>query len=183
MRRLCGTAWRPDAARLTREPPRDKTPFARFFEAPVEFGAARGCLVFDAAVLDRPAHDRDPHVAGIPAPLLEEAAANVQGDFLSTARAMIRAQIAAGTLSRDSVCRALSLSQRTFVHRLEARGLSYTGLADEAKYEAAQSLMIKGQSIAETAARLGFADPSAFTRAFKAWSGTTPARWRAERGR
>ena len=183
MRRLCGTAWRPDAARLTREPPRDKTPFVRFFEAPVEFGAARGCLVFDAAILDRPVHDRDPHVAGILAPLLEEAAANVHGDFLSTARAMIRTQLAAGTLSRDSVCRALSLSQRTFVHRLEARGLTYTGLADEAKYEAAQSLLIKGQSIAETAVRLGFADPSAFTRAFKAWSGTTPARWRAERGR
>ena len=43
--------------------------------------------------------------------------------------------------------------------------------------------MIEGQSTAETATRLGFADPSAFTRAFKAWSGTTPARWRVERGR
>ena len=144
MRRLCGTAWRPDAVRLTRKPPRDKAPFVRFFEAPVEFGAARGCLVFDAAILDRPVHDRDPHVAGILAPLLEEAAANVQGDFLSTARAMVRTQLAAGTLSRDSVCRALSLSQRTFVHRLEARGLTYTGLADEAKYEAAQSLHDQG---------------------------------------
>ena len=183
MRRLCGAGWRSNEVRLTRGPPRDRTPFAKFFEAPVEFGAARGCLVFDAAILDRPAHDRDPHVAGILAPLLQEAAANAQGDFLSTARSVIRTQLAAGALSRDSVCRALSLSQRTFVHRLEARGLTYTGLADEAKYEAAQGWLIKGQSIAETAARLGFADPSAFTRAFKAWSGTTPARWRAERGR
>ncbi len=183
MRQLCGTAWRPDAVRLTREPPRDRTPFVRFFEAPVEFSAARACLVFDAAVLGRPVHGRDPHIADILAPLLQEAAANAQGDFLSTARAAIRAQLAAGTLSRDSVCRALSLSLRTFVHRLEARGLTYTGLADEAKYEAAQGWLIKGQSITETAARLGFADASAFTRAFKGWSGATPARWRAERRR
>jgi AraC-like DNA-binding protein len=149
----------------------------------VEFGAKAGRLVFDAGVLDQPAHDRDPHVTGVLAPLLHEAAVEAQGDFLSTARAVIRTQLAAGALSRDSVCRALSLSPRTLVHRLEARGLTYSGLADEAKHEAAQRLLLKGQSIAETAARLGFADPSAFTRAFKAWSGTTPARWRSERGR
>ena len=42
---------------------------------------------------------------------------------------------------------------------------------------------MKDKSIAEVAAALGFAEPSAFTRAFKAWSRTTPARWRIHRGR
>ena len=60
--------------------------------------------------------------------------------------------------------------------------MTYSGLADEAKYEAAQSLLMKDKRIAEIAAALGFAEQSAFTRAFKAWSGTTPARWRAARG-
>jgi len=41
---------------------------------------------------------------------------------------------------------------------------------------------MKDKKIAETATILGFAEQSAFTRAFKAWSGTTPARWRADRG-
>ena len=80
------------------------------------------------------------------------------------------------------MARALGVSERTLVHRLDARGLTYSGLADEAKFEAAQSLLRKGETIAETAARLGFADQSAFTRAFKSWSGATPARWRTERG-
>ena len=182
MRQLCGPSWRPDAVRLTRAPPRDRTPFAKVFEAPVAFGAEAGCLVFDARVLDQPVRDRDPHAADILAPLLREAAANAQGDFLATARATIRTQLAAGTLSRDAVARALSSSARTFVHRLKERGVTYTGLAEEAKYEAAQGLLLKGATIAETAARLGFADQSAFTRAFKAWSGgATPARWRAQR--
>jgi len=182
MRQLCDPGWRPNEVRLTCEPPRDRTPYAKFFEAPVEYGAKAGCLVFDAAILGQPVHDRDPHAADILAPLLREAAGNAQGDFVSTARALIRTQLAAGMLSRERVCRALSLSVRTFVHRLEARGLTYSGLADEAKYDAAQDLLRKGETIAETAARLGFADPSAFTRAFKGWSGATPARWRAERG-
>jgi AraC-like DNA-binding protein len=182
MRQLCGPGWRPTEVRLTRTPPRDKTPFTKFFEAPVEFGARAACLVFDAAILDRPVNDRDPHAADILAPLLREAAANAQGDFVSTARAVIRTQLAAGALSRETVCRALGLSTRTLVHRLETLGLTYTALADEAKFEAAQGWLVKGETITETAARLGFADPSAFTRAFKAWSGATPAKWRAARG-
>ena len=40
---------------------------------------------------------------------------------------------------------------------------------------------LKDKRIADIAEILGFADQSAFTRAFKAWSGTTPARWRAAR--
>ncbi len=183
MRQLCGPAWRPSGVRLTRAPPRDRIPFTKFFEAPVEFGAPAGRLVFDAAILDQPVHDRDPHAAEILAPLLREAVASAQGDFVATVRAMIRSQLAAGALSRDAITRGLGLSTRTFVHRLEARGLTYTGLAAEAKFEMAQGMLRNGTTIAETAARLGFADPSAFTRAFKAWSGATPAKWRADRGR
>ena len=182
MRSLCGPAWRPDAVRLTRAAPRDRAAFAKFFEAPIEFGANAGCLLFNAAVLDRPALSGDPHATEILAPLLREAAASAQGDFGSTVRAMIRARLAAGMLSRENVARALGISARTLVHRLEARGLTYSRLADEAKFEAAQNLIRKGETIADIASRLGFADASAFTRAFKTWSGTTPGRWRAGRG-
>jgi AraC-like DNA-binding protein len=40
---------------------------------------------------------------------------------------------------------------------------------------------MKDKTIAEVTKMLGFAEPSAFTRAFKTWSGATPARWRAAR--
>jgi AraC-like DNA-binding protein len=125
--------------------------------------------------------ERNPDYADILAPLLEDAIADAQGDFLSSVRAVIRGQIGAGALSRDRVCRTLGLNARTFAHRLEAFGVTYSGLADEAKYEAAQSLLLKERRIADIAVLLGFAEQSAFTRAFKTWSGATPARWRAER--
>ena len=182
MRRLCGPAWRPSRVQLIRDPPRDRGPFSKFFEAPIDYAEPTGCLVFDAATLDAPVRDRNPDYAEILAPLLEEAAANAPGDFLSAVKLIIRSQIGAGALSRDSVCRALGLNARTLAHRLEAFGVTYSGLADEARYEAAQSLLRKDKPIAEIAAILGFAEQSAFTRAFKAWSGTTPARWRAARG-
>jgi AraC-like DNA-binding protein len=40
---------------------------------------------------------------------------------------------------------------------------------------------MKERRITDIAGLLGFAEQSAFTRAFKTWSGTTPGRWRAER--
>ena len=64
---------------------------------------------------------------------------------------------------------------------LEAFGVTFSGLADEARFEAAQSLLLKDKRIAEVAAVLGFAEQSAFTRAFMRWSGTTPGRWRLQR--
>jgi AraC-like DNA-binding protein len=37
--------------------------------------------------------------------------------------------------------------------------------------------------VSQIAEMLDYAEASAFTRAFKRWSGTTPARWRSERAK
>jgi AraC-like DNA-binding protein len=42
-------------------------------------------------------------------------------------------------------------------------------------------LMDSTMEVSQIAAILGYANASAFTRAFRRWSGTTPARWRATR--
>ena len=179
MRQLCGAKWRADCVRLGRNPPRDKTPFLRFFEAPVEFADSCSCFVFDAGILDQPVRDRKPDYIDVLAPILEKAAAGASADFLATVKLVIRSHISMGAISRDNICRALGISARTLSNRLENYGVSYSSLVDEARFEAAQSLLMKGVAIAEIGAQLGFAEQSAFTRAFKAWSGWAPARWRA----
>jgi AraC-like DNA-binding protein len=154
----------------------------KILRGPIDYSAPSACLLFGAGLLDEPVRGRDPDYAEILAPLLDEAVANARGDFIAAVRSAIRGQIGAGSLSRESVCRALGVNARTLSHRLEALGVTYSGLADEARFEAAQSFLRKDRRISEIAAALGFAEQSAFTRAFKSWSGTTPARWRAGRG-
>ena len=100
---------------------------------------------------------------------------------MTTVRSVIRSQIGVGPITRERVARALDFQPRTFAHRLEALGVSFSKLADEVKYEAARSLLLRDKRMSEIATVLGFAVQSAFTRAFKAWSGASPGRWRAER--
>jgi AraC-like DNA-binding protein len=181
MRQLCGPRWHPRRVELARKRPRDPALFVRFFGAPVHFECARPCLVFNAELLDRSVAGYDPIVAGVLTPLLDRAVADSRPDFLNTVKLIVRAQITSGTLSRDRVSQALGIHPRTLAYRLESHGLTYSGLADEARYDIACGLLLKDKPIAVVADMLGFAEQSGFTRAFKAWTGTTPARWRAER--
>lgn len=183
MRQLCGTGWRPSRALFARKPPRDKKLFAQFFGAPLQFDAPRTCIEFDAAILDVPVRSPDPAYTNILAPLLEEALVNSTPDFLSAVKASVRTHIAAGTLSRDAVCRSLGVGPRELARRLGPLGTTYFQLADESRYDVARGLLLKEKSLSEIASALGFAEPSAFTRAFKSWSGTPPSRWRNSRQR
>lgn len=183
MRRLCGPGWRPTRVRLARNPPRDRSLHARFYRSPIDFAAPRACLDFDATVLDAAAAAYDPELADILTPLLEEALAKIRPDLVFSVRSAIRTQLVSGALSRSDVCDTLRLNPQTLAHRLAPYGVTYTSLVEEARYEAARGLLLKDRSLSEIATKLGFSEQSAFTRAFKAWSGTTPARWRATQGR
>jgi AraC-like DNA-binding protein len=181
MRRFFGQDWRPIRAKFARKPPRDMRLFTQLFDVPLHFDQPRTCIEFDAEALDLPIASHDPDYAEILKPLLEQAARETTPDFLSAIKSIIRTEVAAGTLSRDRLCKALKLTGRTLSNRLEAHGVTYSKLADEARFEAARDLLLRGRPISNVASQLGFAEQSAFTRAFKTWAGAPPARWLADR--
>ncbi len=99
-------------------------------------------------------------------------------------RDLLRAALPA-TLSLDDIARRLYLSPRTIHRRLEEEGSSFRAIKDALRRDMALSRMTKTRdSIAKVAADLGYADPSAFYRAFVEWTGMAPAhyrrRWRDE---
>jgi AraC-like DNA-binding protein len=65
---------------------------------------------------------------------------------------------------------------------LQASHLSLSALIDEARRDVAcASLSRPDAAIKDIAWRVGFSEPSAFHRAFKRWTGMTPAQFRAGR--
>jgi AraC-like DNA-binding protein len=78
------------------------------------------------------------------------------------------------------VARRLHVSRATLARRLAARGMTFQDIKDGLRRDHAIALLARDHlTVAEVADRLGFSEPSAFTRAFKAWTTVAPGRYRA----
>lgn len=74
---------------------------------------------------------------------------------------------------------SLDLSLRSFHRSLAASGLSWRRLLDEVRCERAQQLLVDTDlPVARIALRLGYAEPSNFSRCFRRWTGQTPQAFR-----
>lgn len=81
----------------------------------------------------------------------------------------------------DEAARILRCSPATLRRMLRQEGSSFQAIKDRLRLEMArQALAQPDLSIADIAAQLGFAEPAAFNRAFRQWTGTTPARFRRD---
>jgi AraC-like DNA-binding protein len=79
------------------------------------------------------------------------------------------------------MARHLRMPASTLRHRLRWEGHSYRSIRDELLRGLAQQELSRGRrSVADIACDLGFAEPSAFHRAFRKWFGATPAAYRRE---
>ena len=72
-----------------------------------------------------------------------------------------------------------SMHSRTLHRRLAEFGVTFKELADEIRFEIARRMLEESATpISQIADALDYADASAFTRAFRRWTKTTPAAWR-----
>lgn len=84
--------------------------------------------------------------------------------------------------SREQLADMLGMGVRTLARRLRAEGTSYNALLRRVQTERATNFLRHSSTpVAEIAERMGYSDPAAFTRAFQAWTGDAPSRWRAAR--
>jgi AraC-like DNA-binding protein len=80
-----------------------------------------------------------------------------------------------GDVGMEKIAAKLALSPRTLLRRLTDEGVTFEKVLDELRHAMALDyLRERKTSVNETAYLLGFSDPSAFSRAFKRWTGTNP---------
>lgn len=82
-----------------------------------------------------------------------------------------------GALPQRAMAQRLGTSPRTLRRHLADEGATFAALLDRWRAERALALLTK-QDDASLASALGFSDERAFRRAFRRWTGSTPARLR-----
>ena len=85
------------------------------------------------------------------------------------------------SLSQDEAASRLHMSPRTLHRRLDEEGASFRSIKEALRRDIALARLTKTrQPIARVAADLGYADTSAFYRAFTSWTGLSPERYRKQ---
>ncbi len=157
--------------------------FGRYREQmpPVRFACAANALWIARDVLDWPLPLADEVAHRQALVQVEREYAEVrqeEGDLAERVRAEL-ARAPGGYPGPEELARTLLVSTRTLRRRLEEGGASYRQLLDEARYrDARQWLAASDLDLKTIAARLQFADPANFTRAFRRWAGQTPSAFR-----
>ena len=174
-------AWQLSKVTFTYPEPSNSQFYLDFFQAPVLFSQPLTALYADAAILHlQPSEQR----SQLKNHLIEQFASQqgyAREDYVAHTKMIIQSVLATGEATLSVVANLLKLHPRQLQTELQQRRSSFRQLLDEVRYSEAQlQLSHSFISLTDLALGLGYADETAFSRAFKRWSGLSPSQWRQQ---
>jgi AraC-like DNA-binding protein len=154
--------------------------YNEIFGCPVLFGQPQNALVFPRSYLDV----AQPHADETTRSTFEQAAHRMLLEKTQHCSAVVK-QVRAllyqtkdlSQVRIDRIASQVGLNTRALRRRLGSEGAPFSSLVNEARCRfACEQLRRPESTIKGTAALLGFTETSSFHRAFKRWTGRTPAR-------
>ena len=184
-RAVTGVEWAPLEVRFAHAAPAETSDHERFFRAPLRFTMGENAFSLAADLLALPCTRADAALADLLDRYAAERIARAPGTgrLSDRVRSLLEAELRSGEFSATALAHHLGMSVRSLNRLLSAEGTSYQLLLDGLRHElAARQLSDPRSSVWEVAFQLGFSDLSAFYRAFRRWTGTTPAEFRGRPG-
>jgi AraC-like DNA-binding protein len=157
-------------------PPKDRAAHDGFFGTPVVFDQSDERMTFARALLEMPLRTAASSLAEVLDARMRELEPRFapEDPFVDRVRRVVVELLDERKLRLSSAAARLRLKPRTLQRELERRGLSHQQIVDDVRRERALVLLGVVPTVAEVAYELGFSEPSAFFRAFRRWTGTSP---------
>lgn len=178
-----GAALRPMTVSLRRKTPESTAPYERFFGCPVRFGAEENAFLLSREDADSLLPSSNKQLATVFDKMLGEELAQLdKSNVVARCRAAVLEHLTSGEASAEDTAKQLHMSPRTLQRKLAEVKLTYQQLVDDTRKDLALRYIADvRRSVSDITFSLGFSQPSAFTRAFKRWTGFSPTDYRESR--
>ncbi|MDP2228913.1 MAG: AraC family transcriptional regulator [Moraxellaceae bacterium] len=180
---LTGRNLEPSAIHFDFPEPPQAPEFRRLFRAAVEYNQPETCIIFPSGWLNLPLVQNPLSLSKF---LKDSLALIIVGNaqpigLPEQIRAIISREYGNAFPDFSQVCEQLSMTPQTLRRRLKEENTSYQEIKDSIRKDASLYYLGKEElSIDEIALMMGFSEASSFHRAFKKWTGRTPASYRRE---
>jgi AraC-like DNA-binding protein len=184
-RKLTGMRLTPSRVRIRhRRSKQGDLTLAASFGRNISFEAKADEMIFAERISDTTIRSADPYLNELLVAHCEQALSHRRpnrGTFRAAVENAIVPMLPHGKVLASRVAARLGLSQRTAARRLALEGLTFSSILESLRGDLAkQYLTDPDLSITRIAWLLGYQEVSAFTHAFKRWSGKTPREARAQ---
>lgn len=156
----------------------DTTELRTFFGSEVTFGAAVDEVIFPTSIKQMVVVDADPYLNDVLIKYCDEALSTRSTNrtpFGLKVENIVALHLPHGKARAGEIASMLGVSRRTLARRLSSEGLTFGGVLQQLKADLAKRhLADETLSISEIAWLLGYQDVSAFTHAFRRWTGKAP---------
>jgi AraC-like DNA-binding protein len=185
-RQLTGQRLLPSRVKFMHRRSEDCSEFSKFLGCSIVFGADTDEIAFPKTIGRMPVVSADHYLNELLIKYCDDALSHRragQADLRLRLENAIAPLLPHGEARAEDVARRLGMSQRTLARRLSAEGLTFTGVLDHLRSDLAKRYVSDPDlSISQIAWLLGYQEVSAFTHAYKRWTGKTPREMRAQAG-
>jgi AraC-like DNA-binding protein len=165
--------------------PAHSAEYRAMYSTHLQFGQPHTAISFDASFLDLPVVQDESSVKDF----LRNAPENIlvkyknANSLTAHIRRRLKQLLPDEGVAFDELASELNMTPITLRRRLREEGESYQSIKDQLRRDRAITYLSHTQrSVADIASELGFAEPSAFHRAFRKWTGAAPSSFRREAG-
>ncbi|MFV2004267.1 MAG: AraC family transcriptional regulator [Gammaproteobacteria bacterium] len=151
-----------------------------YFRSEVQFDAEQSSLTIARADADRVLASANKQIALVHDEMLMKYLIEIkQGDIVQQVKSIILDNLPDGQITDKLVASELNLSERSMQRRLQEHQTTFRYLLDSVREMVAKQYIENPMNrMGDIAFLLGFSEQSAFSRAFKKWTGKSPIQYR-----